>query len=523
MKIAKRVVLSLLAVAMVVAIALSAFACGEQNIVTVAGLSAYDIAVKHGETKSEEEWLASLSQGKSAYDIAKEEDETVGTKEEWLESLKGADGKDGTDGKNAAITIGDLYEEYKKAYKEAYGTDYAGTYIEFMQEYFAQTYESISTQSMVADAVRSCVSVYSTFNYTVQQYDRWFRVIGTTVEQKTSGGAGVIYKLNKETGDAYIITNYHVVYSADADESISDNICVLLYGYEKVYEEIEGSESDVKRKYAIPATYIGGSMKLDVAVLYVHDCDLLKGNNSDAQEATIADSNTISIGEDAIAIGNPQAKGIAVTRGVIAVDSENNTMLAADDKTSVTFRVIRIDTAINAGNSGGGLFNEKGEVIGIVHAKSVASDVDNIAYAIPANIAVYTAQGIIARFEANNKTGSYKATKCLLGVMLRATASRSYYDSETKRIVVEEEVTISDDVSSTADAYGKLQKGDIIRKIKIGDLTLDVTRTYIVTDATLLGRVGDSKYGSIEVTYVRDGVESTCTIQFTQNYEIDSI
>ena len=58
-------------------------------------------------------------------------------------------------------------------------------------------------------------------------------------------------------------------------------------------------------------------------------------------------------------------------------------------------RVIRVDTAVNPGNSGGGLFNSKGELIGIVNAKIISSDVENIGYAIPSSVAINVADNII--------------------------------------------------------------------------------------------------------------------------------
>ena len=507
MKKQSRALLCTLAVLLVVALVLTSVACS-QNL-SSSGLSAYEIAVKNGFKGTETEWLQSLSNGKSAYDIAVENG-FEGTQEQWLNSLKGSNGTNGTDGKDAAITISDLFEEYKATYKQQYNTEYTGTYIDFMKEYFAQTYDSISTQTMVADAVLSCVSVYSSFEVTTTVYDWFGRSQGSQTQTTTSGGAGVIYWLDKTAGDAYIITNFHVVYNASADQNISQDIYVLLYGYEKVYTD------DLQPVYKIPATYIGGSMQKDVAVLYVHDSELLRTSNAKAAE--IADSNDISIGEDAIAIGNPEGGGISVTQGIISVDSETNTMYASDEKTLVNFRVIRIDTAVNHGNSGGGLFNAYGQLIGIVHARVFDSNVDSIAYAIPSNIATYITRGVIERFEANGNVGVYSATQCYLGVTVRATASRSFYDSDTKRVVISEDVEIVEEVASTAAAYGKLQKGDIIRKIKIGQTELDVNRVFIVVDAMLLARAGDT----IEVTYERNGETATCQITVTTEQEIDA-
>ena len=69
--------------------------------------------------------------------------------------------------------------------------------------------------------------------------------------------------------------------------------------------------------------------------------------------------------------------GISVSSGIVCVDSEYITMTAADGKTSVSFRVIRVDSAVNSGNSGGGLFDKDGNLIGIVNAKISSTNVLN--------------------------------------------------------------------------------------------------------------------------------------------------
>jgi len=499
----KRILTIAIASILIVGILCALAGCGET--VVKDGLSAYDIAVKNGFSGTEKQWLESLKEGESAYDIAIKNG-YEGTEEEWLASLNGKDGTNGTngkDGEDATFTINDVYEAYKTAYQEENGTEYTGTFGEFLEQYFADAYRSTSREGMVAEAVFSCLSVYSYFE-------------GFS---SPNGGAGIIYKLDKTTGSAYILTNYHVVYNKSASPQISEDIVLLMYGQERVPNE-EGTDY----KYGIPATYIGGSMKLDVAVLYVENSEVLK--NSNAKEVVLGDSNELSMGQDAIAIGNPAGNGVAVTNGIVSVDSEFNRMYAADGTTVVNFRVIRIDTAINGGNSGGGLFDAYGRLIGIVHAKVNSSAAENIAYAIPINIAVYTADGLIERFEKAGKVGAYAASKCLLGITISLTDSYAYYDTTEKRVRVVETVAISEDVAETAAAYGKLQKGDVIKKITIVNTAtgetraeLNATRTFIVVDSMLLAREGDTIY----VEYERGGETATAEIVVTSTTEIDSI
>lgn len=327
---------------------------------------------------------------------------------------------------------------------------------------------------------RSAVSVYSSFSSGV------------------SAGSGVIYKLDAELGSAFIITNYHVVYyKSGYTESISDDISVYLYGLES---------SD----YAIPATFVGGSPKYDIAVLWIENSDTLKDAalKGAAAAVTVADSNDTGIGETAIAIGNPESSGISVTSGVVSVDSEYIEMTAINGEGQVELRVVRIDTAINSGNSGGGLFNGKGELIGIVNAKITKSDVENIGYAIPSNIARAVADNIIDNcFNKECKT----VMRALLGITVTVTELSTEYDAESGRIEKIEKVSVYE-VDESGIGFGKFQKDDILKTIKLGDKTLDITRRHHVIDLMLDARVGDV----VEFSVLRGGAEQKVVIAITE-------
>lgn len=454
------------------------------------GMSAYDIAVKNGFKGTETEWLKSLKgkdSGKSAYEVAVDNG-YVGTETEWLESLKGQNGKNGEDGKDAEpITITEIYDALLN-------NGYEGSFRDFVAEYLSNT-NTQTTEIYVSKAVLSCVSIVSTFTKTVYS-DGWFGQSSTKEEEYSSAGSGVIYKLDKANRSAYIITNYHVVYDSKANTSnkIAKTIKVFLYGKEYA----EG---------AIYATYLGGSMNYDIAVLRIENSDILK--NSDVRSVDITNSNDVVIGETAIAIGNPEAKGISVTSGVVSVDSENLTMTGADDKTTVTFRVTRVDTAVNGGNSGGGLFNSYGELIGIVNAKIVDSSVENIGYAIPSNIAKYVADNIIDN--CDGKT-NLNVKKCLLGITIQTAESNARYD-ETSGLTKIIEVVSVKEVTSGSLAYGILKEGDILKSITIGGKKYDITRSFIVVDIMLTARVGDE----ISMTFERNGTVMTESVKLTNS------
>lgn len=192
-------------------------------------------------------------------------------------------------------------------------------------------YLSISEIAAInANAVVEIVTQV-TSNYFYQQYTQ------------EGAGSGVIV-----TANGYIVTNNHVIEDAD-------NISVRLKNSE-IYE----------------ATLIGTDPENDIAVIKIEAEDLTV--------ATLGDSDTLQVGELAVAIGNPLGTlGGSVTDGIIsALDRE----ITIDGE---TMRLLQTNAAVNPGNSGGGLFNAKGELIGIVNAKSSGTNVEGLGFAIPIN------------------------------------------------------------------------------------------------------------------------------------------
>ena len=255
---------------------------------------------------------------------------------------------------------------------------------------------------------------------------------------------------------------------------------------------------------AVSATYVGGSQYYDIAVLRVEDSELLK--RSDVCAVAVSDSCDIVIGESAIAVGNAQGLGISVTSGIVSVDSEYITMTAADGKTSVSFRVMRVDTAINSGNSGGGLFNDEGKLIGIVNAKIVYDGVENIGYAIPSDIAISVANNIIDNCYG---TDAESVRKAVLGVTVTATESKAFFDAETGLISLAEVVSVYD-ISDGSPASEVLKKGDIIVSASIDGETKKITRQFHIIDMMLDVRENDT----LILVIIRDGAEMTVSITF---------
>ena len=358
------------------------------------------------------------------------------------------------------------------------------------------TNEGNGISAAAAKGLRSSVSIVCNFQATVQQ-GGWRPGYGsTTTQEYSSSGSGVIYQMDKSAGDAFIITNYHVVYDSSSNSSngISQDISVYLYG------------SEMSEK-AIEATYVGGSLYYDIAVLRIEDSHVLR--TSDAYEVDIAESDDVSVGSGAIAIGNAQGYGISASFGIVSVDSEYITMTAADGRTAVSFRVMRVDTAVNSGNSGGGLYNDEGNLIGIVNAKIVDDGVENIGYAIPSNVATSIADNIIDYCYGTNVE---RVQRALLGITVSVSDSKAIYDSATGMIRIEETVSVYD-VTSGSLADDLLETGDILVSASFGDKTTQITRQYDIIDMMLDVRVGDI----ITFNILRDSQEMTVSITITKD------
>lgn len=339
----------------------------------------------------------------------------------------------------------------------------------------------------VTKGLRSAVSVQSSFNV-YNQYGMLSSV--------SAAGSGVIYKLYRETNSAFIVTNYHVVFDEDSvnDNGIADSIYVYLYGSEY---------GDMK----IPATYVGGSRNYDIAVLRVDNCEALENNVF--LEAELADSDKTYVGQSAIAVGNPDGAGVSASYGIISVYSERITLNIGG---SVSLRVMRIDTPVNSGNSGGGLYNENGELIGIVNAKTSDESLENIGYAIPSNIVKAVADNII---DHCYNTELECVQRALLGVTVGISSSSPYL-TDDGHVKIKETVFISE-VSQDGIAYDKLKKNDILIFAKLNDTEIEITQQYQIIDFLLNARVGDTLYITVERT-TKNGIENiTLEIPITKD------
>lgn len=192
----------------------------------------------------------------------------------------------------------------------------------------------------------------------------------STTSEATASGSGIII-----SEDGYIVTNNHVVDSSSAstyyDISEATSVKVSLYGEDTQYD----------------AKIIGKDSQTDLAVLKIEKTGLTP--------AEFADSDTVKVGEFAMAVGNPLDLGTSITCGVVSALNRK----VQDSEGTTTYTCIQTDAAINSGNSGGALVNSQGQVIGINTLKVASTGVEGIGFAIPIN----STTDIIDQLKTNQK------------------------------------------------------------------------------------------------------------------------
>lgn len=209
-------------------------------------------------------------------------------------------------------------------------------------------------------------------------------IVGITVEYKVNSmfggsstasgaGSGIIV-----SSDGYILTNNHVVNSSSSSSyyqiTEATNVKVKLYNDDTEYD----------------ATVVGSDSQTDLAVIKI--------NKDGLTAAELGDSDSVQVGEFAMAIGNPLGLQSSISCGIISAKNRE----VQDSDTRTTYKLIQTDAAINSGNSGGALVNADGKVIGINTLKLSGTGVEGIGFAIPINstIPVYNelkTNGKIAR------------------------------------------------------------------------------------------------------------------------------
>lgn len=309
----------------------------------------------------------------------------------------------------------------------------------------------------------SIVGISITYDVTTSSYFSMFGFNqGTSKSEATASGSGIIL-----SADGYIVTNNHVVDSKSEstyyDISEATSIKVSLYGDEQTYD----------------AKIVGKDSQTDLAVLKIEKTDLTP--------AEFADSDSVKVGEFAMAVGNPLDLGTTITCGVISAVNRK----VEDSEKSTPYTCIQTDAAINSGNSGGALVNSQGQVIGINTLKVASTGVEGIGFAIPIN----------STTDIINELKTYsKVRRPYIGI-----SGRDLNEATAKKYnLVQGVYVVSVDDYSAAEK-AELKIGDVIieadgKKITTMNELNEIKNTHSIGDTMKLKIVRDGKEKEISLT-----------------------
>ncbi len=331
---------------------------------------------------------------------------------------------------------------------------------------------SIGTGSVIGNTTFPEYEVYATAANECIKSVVVIRVTETVISYgqeyiSEGAGSGVIFDSN-----GYIVTNYHVV------GQDTKTISVELYDG-SVYE----------------GTYIYGDEFVDLAVIKI--------NKTDCYAATIGDSSQMALGQMVVAIGNPLGYGLTVTPGIVSALQRSVTV------ENTTMTLMQTSAAINSGNSGGGLFNLRGELIGIVNAKVGGTSVEAMGYAIPSTTVVKSLNDL--------KEHGYITGKARLGVSVQTRQYQTWPYMQTHSYIQVAEINPNGSAAKSG-----LQVGDILYKFNgteissfdvlseqltkyaVGDtVTLTIRRPTIeLTNNNLSEYLSSSKEIELTITFV---------------------
>ncbi len=302
------------------------------------------------------------------------------------------------------------------------------------------------------------------------------QVVGVNSESKTNvfgapttgavSGSGFII-----SSDGYIVTNYHVVsYAAEQGFSLT----VMTRDGKSYPAQIIGSEPD-------------------------NDLAVIKIDASGLNAVKIGSNDNMKVGEEVYAIGNPLGElNYTMTSGIV---SALDRIIRVDESTSIN--MFQFDAAVNQGNSGGPVYNSRGEVIGIVAAKYASTGVEGLGFAIP----IDDAREIVEQL----MTTGHVSGKPYMGISVRTVTQR---DAEYYNLVVGAYV-VTVERGSCAEKAG-LKIGDIIIKIGDTDVTSSDTlklalRGFKAGDTTTVVVKREGQDLSLEITFDEVGITATAS------------
>ncbi len=265
-------------------------------------------------------------------------------------------------------------------------------------------------------------------------------------------GSGIVI-----SSDGYIITNAHV---AENDDYPVSKLVV------NVNTTDPNTGDSISNSYT--AELIGSDTDTDLAVLKIDATDLTA--------AKLGDSDKLSLGDDVVVIGNPLGLETSVAKGVV---SGLNRQVYDDNSVSA----IQTDTAINSGNSGGGLFNMYGEVVGVVNMKLVNNNAENLGFAITINDAKTVISDLISKGYVTGRP--ILGITCLqvsdyLGAIQGMTPGLLVTDIDSGLAIAKSELVVGDTITAINGTQVRSvdEVSEVIKDMKPGDtVTVTVVRT----------------------------------------------
>lgn len=277
--------------------------------------------------------------------------------------------------------------------------------------------EVYDASEVASKVMPSIVAINNHFTETMSYFGQ------SITNEEEASGSGIIVGQNDT--ELLIATNYHVIEGAD----------------KLTVQFVEDSEAEASIK--------GTDPNMDLAVIAVPLEKVDKNTLDQIAVATLGDSDSLVVGEPAIAIGNSLGYGQSVTVGVISALNRTIQLSTGSDGT-----FIQTDAAINPGNSGGALLNMQGEVIGINSNKIGGSAVEGMGYAIPISAASPIIADLMLKETKNKVAEEERGYLGISGISVTPEVSEAYG--------MPEGVYIAQVYEGTAAAAAGLQKGDII-------------------------------------------------------------
>lgn len=253
------------------------------------------------------------------------------------------------------------------------------------------TTSTSTVTSDVSDIVENTLpSIVSITNMSVQEVQNFFG--GISQQESESAGSGII--ISQNDSELLVVTNNHVVEG-------SDTLTVTFNDGNSVEAQIKGTDS-----------------ARDLAVVAV-PLDKISDDTMNAiKVATLGDSDSLKVGEPAIAIGNALGYGQSVTTGIVS--ATGRTIDGFDGE------YIQTDAAINPGNSGGALLNMQGQVIGINSAKLASTEVEGMGYAIPVSTASPIFEDLMNRQTRTKVSSDQAAALGIKGQTVDSSIAEAY-------------------------------------------------------------------------------------------------